>query len=307
MNELIAALKAIADPTRVRLIGLLGRAELAVTDLTRIVGQSQPRVSRHLKILTDAALIERHKEGSWVFYRLPVGGPYSDLVRSVNGFASAAAETTARDFDRLKEILSKRSAQAQHYFDAHAEVWDQIRSLHVAEAKVEQAVLDLIGDKPIRNLLDVGTGTGRMLEVLAPRTENGIGIDSSREMLALARARLDSRHILHCQVRHADFYALPGDDAHFDTIMFHQVLHFADDPMAAIREAARVLSPEGRLIVVDFQPHTHDALRDEFEHRRLGFADEQIAGYFSAAGLRTTSISHLAGGDLGVGLWMAEH
>jgi ubiquinone/menaquinone biosynthesis C-methylase UbiE/DNA-binding transcriptional ArsR family regulator len=307
MENLINALKAIADPTRVRLIMLLAKAELAVTDLTRIVSQSQPRVSRHLKILTEAELIERHKEGSWVFYRLPVAGPYSDLVRATLALSNATAETVARDFTRLEEILTRRAAHAQHYFDAHAKEWDEIRKLHIPETEVEKEVLRLIAAKPIHKLLDVGTGTGRMLEVLAPHVKHGIGIDNSREMLSLARTRLEANNIHHCQVRHADLYALPGEDENYDAIMFHQVLHFAEDPRAAISEAARVLSPNGRIIIVDFAPHNHDELRDKFEHRRLGFTDEQIMDYFTAAALKGTSIAHLTEGKLAVTIWLGQN
>jgi ubiquinone/menaquinone biosynthesis C-methylase UbiE len=307
MENLVIALKAVADPTRVRLLGLLARAELAVTDITHIVSQSQPRVSRHLKILTDARLIERHKEGSWVFYRLPVTGPYSALIKSVVSFSDEVSDSVARDFIRLEEILSRRAAEAQRYFDAHAQEWDEIRKLHVSDIDVEAAVLDLLSDRPIVNLLDVGTGTGRMLEVMAPLVSHGVGIDNSREMLSLARARLDANNIRHCQVRHADLYDLPGEVEQFDAIMFHQVLHFAHDPRAAIKEAARVLTPNGRMIVVDFAPHNHDELRDKFEHHRLGFTDDQVVEYFSAAGLKGAPIAHLTEGKLAVTIWMTQN
>ncbi len=307
MDNLVVALKAVADPTRVRLLGLLARAELAVTDITHIVSQSQPRVSRHLKILTDARLIERHKEGSWVFYRLPVVAPYSALINFILSFGDDVADSVARDFIRLNQILDRRAKEAQLYFDAHAQEWDDIRKLHVSDTDVEAAVLGLLSDRSITNLLDVGTGTGRMLEVVAPLVSHGVGIDNSREMLSLARARLDAANIRHCQVRHADLYALPGEGEQFDAILFHQVLHFAHDPRAAIKEAARVLSPKGRMIIIDFAPHNHDELRDKFEHHRLGFSDDQVVEYFSTAGLKGAPVAHLTEGKLAVTIWMAQN
>jgi ubiquinone/menaquinone biosynthesis C-methylase UbiE len=306
MEHIISALKAVSDPTRLRLLSLVSRSELAVTDLTWIVRQSQPRVSRHLKILTEAGLLERHKEGSWVYYRLAETGEAGAFLPALVHTIDAAWPDVARDLERLEEIRKGRVADAQRYFDSHASEWDDIRALYVAEDQIEQEILRILSARPIAALLDVGTGTGRILEILAPHIKRGVGIDNSREMLALARSRLDAKSLQHCQVRQGDMYDLPKENAGFDVITFHQVLHFAENPKAAISEAARALSPGGRLLVADFAPHTHEELRTQFAHRRLGFADEQMSDYLQSAGLKEHPVSHLQGGPLAVSVWLGE-
>jgi ubiquinone/menaquinone biosynthesis C-methylase UbiE len=305
MEHIINALKAVSDPTRLRLLSLVSRSELAVTDLTWIVRQSQPRVSRHLKILTEAGLLERHKEGSWVFYRLAEGKAGSFLPALIQTIDPDWPEVS-RDLERLGDIRKGRVADAQRYFDDHASEWDEIRALYVAEHEIEREILRLLSARPISALLDVGTGTGRILEVLAPHIKRGIGIDNSRAMLALARSRLDAKSLQHCQVRQGDMYDLPKESGGYDAITLHQVLHFADNPKAAIAEAANALAPGGRLLIADFAPHDHEELRTQFAHRRLGFTDDQVSDYLQAAGLSGAAVSHLQGGPLEVSVWLGE-
>jgi ubiquinone/menaquinone biosynthesis C-methylase UbiE len=306
MEQLVIALKALADPTRLRLLHLVAHSELAVTDLTWIVRQSQPRVSRHLKILTEAGLLERHKEGSWVYYRLALSGSLGVLLPALVATVDKTTTDVVRDIERLEEIQSNRSEAAQRYFAKHATEWDRLRALYIPETEVERAILEKLTGKPVRNLLDVGTGTGRILEVMAPHIQRGVGIDNSREMLALARARLDRKDLQHCQVRLGDMYDLPADPDGYDAITFHQVLHFSDDPQSAIRQAAKVLSPDGVILVVDFTPHNHEELREKSAHTRLGFSDDQINDYFRSVGLGCISSSHLQGGELEVALWLGK-
>ncbi len=306
MFETLIAYKAIADASRLRMMLLLARNELAVTDLTRILRQSQPRVSRHLKILTDAGLIERYKEGAWVFYRLAGVGRAADVARGLVEMAATDSLEHAKDIDRLGEIIAARIGESDVYFASHAAEWDHIRSLHVSEAEVETAIIDALSKRPIGHFLDIGTGTGRVLEIMAPHVSRGVGVDISREMLGLARARLERRGYDHCQVRLADMYDLPKDSEGYDTITLHQVLHFADDPQQVVAEAASVLRPDGQILVVDFAPHDNEALRDQHSHRRLGFADDQMLHYLSETGLRGEVINHLTGGELTVTLWRAE-
>jgi ubiquinone/menaquinone biosynthesis C-methylase UbiE/DNA-binding transcriptional ArsR family regulator len=303
MEQLVIALKALSDPTRLRLLQLVARSELAVTDLTWIVRQSQPRVSRHLKILTEAGLLERHKEGSWVYYRLAASGSLAVLLPALVEAIDKTAIDVVRDIERLEEIQNNRSEAAQRYFAMHATEWDSLRALYVPETEVEHTILSKLTTKPVRNLLDVGTGTGRILEVMAPHIQRGVGIDNSREMLALARARLDKKDLQHCQVRLGDMYDLPADNDGYDAVTFHQVLHFSDDPQSAIREAAKVLSQDGSILIVDFTPHQHEDLREKAAHTRLGFSDNQIQDYFRAAGLKHLSTNYLEGGELKVAIW----
>jgi DNA-binding transcriptional ArsR family regulator len=269
---LTGTLKAAGEATRLRILALLTEAELTVSDLTEILRQSQPRLSRHLRLLAEAGLVERFREGSWAFFRLGDRGGTADIARTLIGRLKPDDPVIARDRERLTAVRNARAAAAQNYFRRHAAEWDRIRKLHAADAAIEGAIRAALTDKPIRALLDLGTGTGRMLELFAGDIERGLGLDLSLDMLALARARLDRAGLKHCSVRHGDIYdlALPKDA--FDVVIIHQVLHFLDDSGRAIREAARVLRPGGRLLVVDFAPHDLEFLREEHAHRRLGFA-----------------------------------
>ena len=303
MDRLLNAIKAIGEPTRLRLLALCAEGDLTVSELVQIVGQSQPRVSRHLKVLCESGVLERFREGSWIFHRLSSeAGSWVDALLSSLPFDD---EVLTLDRRRLGEVRAERASAASEYFEANAEQWDQIRSLHVDEVEVETALLTCLGKPPFGDLLDIGTGTGRILELLAGSISSGIGIDQSREMLAVARAKLESA-AANCSVRQGDIYQIPFADASFDTAVIYQVLHYADDPERALIEATRVLRPEGKLVVVDFAPHDLEALRVEHQHRRLGFADKELVGWFKGAGLKETKRKKLAGDPLTVVIWTAQ-
>jgi ubiquinone/menaquinone biosynthesis C-methylase UbiE/DNA-binding transcriptional ArsR family regulator len=306
---LTAILRGAGEPTRLRILALLAEAELTVSDLTEILRQSQPRLSRHLRLLTEAGLVDRFREGSWAFFRLGERGGTAELARALIGRLKTDDAIVLRDRERLTAVRASRAAAAQNYFRRHAAEWDRIRRLHVADAAVESAIRTALADKPIRSLLDLGTGTGRMLELFGADIERGLGLDLSLDMLALARARLDRAGLKHCSVRHGDIYdlALPRDS--FDVVIVHQVLHFLDDSARAIAEAARVLRPGGRLLVVDFAPHDLEFLREEHTHRRLGFAAATVTQWLEAAGLdvlRQETLPPGPQGKIAVSLWLAR-
>jgi ubiquinone/menaquinone biosynthesis C-methylase UbiE/DNA-binding transcriptional ArsR family regulator len=308
-DDLNAALKAAGEETRLRILGLLFEAELTVSDLTEILRQSQPRISRHLKLLAEAGLVARFREGAWAFFRLAEQGQAALAIRSLLTRLDADDPVIARDRERLGEVRAARAAAAQAYFKAHAAEWDRIRRLHAADEAVEAEILAALSDRPFRSLLDLGTGTGRMLELLCPQIERGLGIDFSLDMLALARARLDRAGLRHCSVRQGDIYDLPLPRDSFDVVIIHQVLHFLDDGARAIREAARVLRPQGRLVVVDFAPHDLEFLRGEHAHLRLGFGAETVTQWMEQADLDVIAHRNLAPGEDGkiaVSLWLAR-
>ena len=302
MLPLADLFQALADPTRVRILALLRIMELSVGELALVLGQSQPRVSRHLKILADAGVVERRKEGSWVFLTLADPTRTGPMFALLDCWADAPTQALfGADAARLEAVRADRAEAASRYFTTHAAVWDSIRSLHVAESEVEQAIERAL-EKELGRLVDIGTGTGRMIELFGPRAAVAIGIDRSSEMLRLARVKLEAAGIA-SSLRQGDMYALPLADGSADSVIIHQVLHYAHSPAAAIAEAARVLSTGGTLLIVDFAAHECEELRASDAHIRLGFDDDAMAGWFAAAGLAVDHVEHLKGGELTVTLW----
>lgn len=326
MDQLLSSLRAAGEPTRLRLLAVLSRSELTVSELCGLLGQSQPRVSRHLKILGDAGLLERSQEGAWVFYRLADRGDGGTLARSLVDLVPEDDVQFRRDLERLEAIKQDHANSAAEYFKQTADEWDRIRSLYLNDPQVEQAMLEAAisnsnsnnsanqTDSPnaLNDHVDIGTGTGRVLAVFADHVKRGLGVDSSRDMLAVARANLEADGIGHCHVRHGDVYQLPLGDTSVDLVTISHVLHFLDDPAGAIKEASRVLRPGGKLIVVDFARHELEYLRSEFAHRRLGFTDQEIRRWCQTSELDRVSIQHFPGSSTGdlerppVTLWVAQ-
>src|SRR3954462_10776583 len=304
------ALRALAGETRLRILALLGEGELSVSDLTDILSQSQPRISRHLKVLVEASLVERNREGAWAFFRLADRGAARLLLpvlSSLDRFDARLAE----DRERLAAVREARARAAQAFFARLAPQWDGLRSLHVSEEAVEAAILESLGERPLDALLDLGTGPGRMLQLLALRAGRAVGLDASHAMLSVARANLERAGLARAELRQGDVYAPPFARGSFDVILVHQVLHYLDDPARALREAARLLAPGGRIVIVDFAPHGLEFLREAQAHRRLGFSQEQVAGWLAEAELDcalTREIAPPAGGgdQLTVSIWLGE-
>jgi ubiquinone/menaquinone biosynthesis C-methylase UbiE/DNA-binding transcriptional ArsR family regulator len=309
---LVEVLRAAGESTRLRILVLLERGDLTVKDLTEILGQSQPRISRHLKLLVEAGLIDRFPEGSWVYYRLAGSVAAVTLAAVLGSLLDARDAGLIRDRERLEAVKRVHAERAAAYFSRNAGSWNAIRSAQVEDAAVEAAILDVLGPTPFDALLDIGTGTGRVIELLDGRFARAVGIDQSHDMLAIARTQLDRARIGGVQVRHGDIHALNLPRGSFDVVTIHQVLHYLDDPVRAIREAARVLRPGGRLLVIDLAPHALETMRDEHAHRRLGFAHGEIARAMNAAGLDHVEIRDVpaASSDpdkLAVTLWLGAH
>ncbi|MCW9032842.1 MAG: metalloregulator ArsR/SmtB family transcription factor [Alphaproteobacteria bacterium] len=308
MEEILAILRAAAEPTRIRLLSLCAQGDLTVSELVQILGQSQPRVSRHLKVLCDAGLLERLPEGSWVFHRLVRDGKGETLAKLIFALLPDNDSALSLDLERLGKVKEERARAASEFFDANAAKWSQMRSLHVEEEAVEKALSELIskGKNDLGDLLDVGTGPGRMLELFSQSSKTAVGIDMSRDMLAIARANLERDKRTNCTVRQGDMYQLPFGANSFDTVLIHQVLHYADDPARVISEASRVLRPGGRVAIVDFASHQLEDLRSEQRHRRLGFSNVDIFAWSRLVGMEPKEKVELPGTPLTVVIWLAE-
>jgi ArsR family transcriptional regulator len=290
LDTLVTVLRGAGEDTRLRLLALLAQGELSVKDLTEILGQSQPRISRHLKLLADAGLVERNAEGAWAYYGLTAAGAGADLARWLAGQLDSADPEIARDRARLEWVRAQHQHEAARYFAEVARDWDVLRRLHAPESAVEAAVLAAVAGRRFDLMLDLGSGTGRMLELLAPHYRRGIGIDQGREMLTVARAKLAQAGIGHAQVRLGDIGDLDPGLARADLIVIHQVLHYFDDPGRLLAQVRRALRPGGELIVVDFAPHGLELLRTEHAHRRLGLSDVHMHGWAQAAGLAVAAV-----------------
>lgn len=292
-HDLVLALKAAAETTRLRILLLLAAGELNVKDLTQILGQSQPRISRHLKLLAEGGLIERFREGSWVYFHVSDRSEGGKLVRRLLETVDTHDPVLRRDSARAEALKQERQAAAQTYFREHAADWDRIRTLYVSESAVESAIDAALGAAPVKLLVDLGTGTGRMLEVLADRFERGLGLDVNQSMLDYARSRLKSAGLARAEVRHGDIYNVALPDGVADAVVIHQVLHYLSEPAHALREAARILAPGGRLLIVDFAPHEVEELRERHAHERLGFEPDQVTGWLAEAGLSEIEVKSL--------------
>lgn len=293
MKETIEILRASGEVTRLRILALLSYGELTAGELSNVLGQSQPRVSRHLKLLAEANIIERRPEGAWVFVSLSNKEPANLLTKTILSTLNEDDFTISRDKERLNEIKSQREEQAKAYFETIAGEWQSLRKLHQPEEDVEAAMLSLVKGKKFNFHLDLGSGFGDLLAAFAKQSVRGEGIDSSRGMLAMARARFDDRNDTHISVRMGDILALPYQNNVADLITIHQVLHYLDNPLAAIKEAARVLANDGVLLIADFAKHNFEELREKYGHIRLGFNPEDVKNWCEQAGLQVQEIKNI--------------
>lgn len=308
-DQAIDILRAAGEPSRLRILALLSKGELAVMELSHILDQSQPRVSRHLKLLNEAGLVERFPDGAWVFYQLT---EVCDPRRALDGLLALIDpqdSLLARDADRLLGVQAGRTAEANAYFSRNAARWDEISSLYVAEKNVEATIRAAAGPGPFRRLIDLGAGAGRMLKLLGPESECAIGLDLSQQMLNIARVQTAEAGLTQVELRHGDIFDTRLPDASADLVVVHQVLHYLSDPAAAVAEAGRLVSPGGRLLIADFAPHRLEFLRELHQHRRLGFADDEMRRWLTAAGLEPAPLISLPPASdqgLTVHIWSAE-
>jgi ArsR family transcriptional regulator len=308
-KQTVDVLRAAGEPTRLRILALLEREELAVLELCRVLDQSQPRVSRHLKLLAEAGLVERFPDGAWVFYRLSGAGREHEVIGEVLARINPDDPVLARDRRKLDDVQAERSEAAQAYFAENAAQWDRLRSLYVSDADVEAQIVEAAGRGRVRRLVDLGSGTGRMLTLLAPQADHAIGLDLSQQMLNIARKHVAEAGLSHIDLRHGDIFDTRLPDEAADLVVVHQVLHYLGDPAAAVKEAGRIVAPGGKLIIVDFAPHKHEFLREQHQHRRLGFSDDEMARWLAEAELPAATLTALPptrADGLTVKIWAAE-
>ncbi len=309
MAKLLEALRAAAEITRLRILSVLNRSELSVSELMQILDQSQPRVSRHLKLLCDSGLLQRYQEGAWVFHRITDTGKMANVARGILDMIDTSDDAFAQDQARLQQIKHFNAKRASEYFGKNATEWDSIRKLAIPDTYIEKKLIECLDFNQPELFLDLGTGTGRILEIFSPYIQRGIGIDLSREMLLVARSNLDSADATNCTVRHNNINELNFDDNSVDTITIHQVLHYLDQPERVIEEASRVLKLGGQLIIVDFLPHDFEFLREKHAHRRLGISEQSISQWASTNHLSMLAFEKLSSDSpgknkqLSVGLW----
>ncbi len=313
MDHILNIFRALADPTRLRIMLLLQKMELAVGELAQILDQSQPRISRHIRILDEAGLAERRKEGSWVFLKPGPAAELQILGRIFRSDTVVKSEQATRDQAQLALVRKARAEMAERYFAAHAEQWDAIRSLHLPEAEVEGAMLALLQDIPLGKMLDIGTGTGRMVELFGASAQSIVAIDNSPEMLRLARAKLlesetasGSNLVQKTELKQGDFNHLPLANGAVDSVILHQVLHYAQHPEAVLVEVSRVLKSAGIVLIADFAAHDREDLRTEHAHARLGFSDDSMKHWLTASKLELVETRSLDGGELTVKIWVAK-
>ncbi|WP_018149298.1 ArsR/SmtB family transcription factor [Henriciella marina] len=283
--SIVEALRAAGEPTRLRILALLRHGELSVGELVTVLGQSQPRLSHHLKTLTSAGLTERLPEGAWVFYRLPASGWAGALLDGLFALIDEETGDFPNDISRLEAVREARQASAEAYFSSIATDWDHIRSMHYPDELIEAAILRTIGPGPYRRVIDLGTGTGRMLTLLGDRAQEAEGLDLSHQMLTLARSKLSEAGVTQARVRQGDVTSTPFETASADIVIVHQVLHYLEEPEKVVREASRILKPGGKLIIVDFAQHNHEFMREAFGHRRLGIREDNMTYWADQAGL----------------------
>lgn len=305
--QVVEALRAAAEPTRLRILALLAREELAVMELCQILNQSQPRVSRHLKLLAEGGLIERFPDGAWVFYRLS-DGPFRPVVDHALSLIAPDDPMAQLDAVRLDGVRRTRAEAAAAYFARNAARWDEIRSLYTSERAIEDAILEAAGPGPFRRVVDLGAGAGRMLTLLGPRARSAVGLDLSQQMLNIARSNVSAAGLPQCELRHGDIFATNLPTAAADLVVVHQVLHYLGDPASAVKESARLVAPGGKLLIVDFAPHRLEFLREQHQHRRLGFTDAEMERWITAGGLskvKAVSLPPTASPGLTVKVWSA--
>lgn len=310
MEQFASALKALGHTDRLRILALLSHGELTVSELVQILNLSQPRVTQYIKSLEAAGILERLREGSWVFSRLKRGNiGISALVATTLSSLPQDDLTLSADQRRLQDIRSERSKLVEAFFADVANDRGQLGNEYLPQSDIEKALLEIAGETKFEYMVDLGTGTGRMLELFSARAKRGAGIDTNVEMLTVARHKLATVEYSHMSVQQGDLHMTPLGTGVADLVTIHQVLHYLDDPLEAVREASRLLMAGGTFLIVDFAAHQFEGFRDKYAHRRLGFSDAEIEAWLEAAHMSLSSVKNIGREDENlpaVKIWSAK-
>ena len=272
--------KAQADVTRIRLLNLLLHHELNVNEIVMVMGMGQPRISRHLKILTDCGLLKSRRDGLWVFYSASKDGRGGNFNEFYYKFIAGDSELNS-DYAAMKGVLEEGSRERTRFFDSIASNWDDIKQSIFGDLNISSEILERI--KQCDVAADLGCGTGELLPYMKQKAKRVIGVDKSPKMLEEAEHRLASngRGI---ELRIGEIEHLPMRDGEADTAVINMVLHHLPSPDAGIHEAGRVLKSGGSLIIVDLEKHQNEEMRKNYEHRWLGFTRKNIERWLGAGG-----------------------
>ena len=294
MDAIATYLKTLGHPDRLRILALLSQGELTVSELVQILGLSQPRVTQYIKSLEQVGIVERMREGSWVFSRLKRGQQANSAILAAT-LAALAGENALLDSDRdsLNKVRDDRSRQAEAFFASVANDLDQLGHEYLPQADIETALLSLVPGQEFSRMVDLGTGTGGMLKLFAPHIRSGVGVDDSVEMLRVARHTLSDDAYMHISIQQADLQDAPLKDGAADLVTLHQVLHFLEEPARAVNEAARLLVDDGHLLITDFALHDFDSYHEKYSHRRLGFSDQDMHQLLSDYGFELDQVRTL--------------
>ena len=289
---MIDTFKALADPCRARLTAVLLSGEFTVQELTRIMGMGQSRVSRHLKILTEAGVLSVKRQGTWSYYRAGEESTFFSGIRPAFERELSSLPERCRDLAAVSKVLEERRRRSQEFFDCHARQWDDLARTLLPVPEYRQRLLQLVPEGA--SVLEIGIGTGGLLTELTSRASRVIGVDHSPAMLEEARRRLNDRGIGGIELRLGEMSHLPLSDASVGCVVANMVLHHAADPPAVLAEIRRVLAPGGTLLLADLARHERESAREQLADQWLGFEDNELTEWLRRAGFTIINIDKVA-------------
>ncbi len=289
---MLETLKALADPCRLRLTAVLLSGEFTVQELTRIMDMGQSRISRHLKILTEAGVLTVKRQGTWSYYRAGEECRFFSAIRPAFERELEMLTERSRDMAAVAEVLEERRRRSQEFFDRHARQWDDLARTLLPVPEYHKRLIKQVPEGV--TLLEIGIGTGALLIELAARAANVIGVDHSPAMLEEARRRLANDGVSSVELRLGEMSHLPLSDGSVGCVVANMVLHHAADPAAVLAEIRRVLVPGGVLLLADLARHEREAAREQLADQWLGFEENELTDWLKLAGFAVVTTELVA-------------